>query len=486
MAKGGRRVRLTGTTVIDRLSERRHLWLLIFDASVWMFAVTFAAFARLDFEPSRVPWSLTFAVAAIAACLFTVVAWVTRLHDGRSPLGSLDEMIHLGTITLCVGVLIYFANLLTPDPPLPRSVPLIATLCAILVMAWGRVMVRAIGENSAPDPRSQRGQPVLVIGAGDGGRQLIRSMHRYPTSRWYPAGILDDDPHNRYLRIEGVPVIGTSAELVSAAEKVCVSTVVVAIPSADATFLRRVSSLAADSHIAVKVLPGVNSLLTGRVGIKDVRDIDIPDLLGRRQISTDIASVASYLTGKRILVTGAGGSIGSELCRQISRWHPAELIMLDRDESALHAVQLSMDHRALLDSPDLVLADIRDDARIQQIFRDRRPHVVFHAAALKHLPLLEQYPAEAVKTNVWGTLTVLEAAQAVGVERFVNISTDKAANPICVLGYSKRIAEGLTACIASEVDGSYLSVRFGNVLGSRGSVLTAFATTVGKGDSCLS
>src|SRR5664279_2289088 len=481
MAKGGRRVRLTGTTVIDRLSERRHLWLLTFDAVAWILAVAFAALARLDFEPSSVPWGLTFAVAAIAACLFTVVAWVTRLHDGRSPLGSLDEMIHLGSVTLCVGVLIYFANLLTPDPLLPRSVPLIATLCAILMMAWGRVMVRAIRENSDLDPPSQRGQPVLVIGAGDGGRQLIKSMHHDPTSPWYPTAILDDDPHNRHLRIEGVPVIGTSAELVSAAEKVGVSTVVVAIPSADAAFLRRVSSLAADARIAVKVLPGVNNLLTGRVGIKDVRDIDIPDLLGRRQINTDIASVASYLTGKRILVTGAGGSIGSELCRQISRWHPAELIMLDRDESALHAVQLSMDRRALLDSPDVVLADIRDEARIRQIFQDRKPQVVFHAAALKHLPLLEQYPAEAVKTNIWGTLTVLEAAQAVGVERFVNISTDKAANPISVLGYSKRIAEGLTAAVAAEADGTFLSVRFGNVLGSRGSVLTAFAAQVAAG-----
>jgi len=467
--------------VIDRLSERRHLWLLVVDASAWILAVAFAAFARLDFEPSSVPWSLTIAVAAVAAGLFTVVAWITRLHDGRSPLGSLDEMIHLGTVTLCVGVLIYFANLLTPDPPLPRSVPLIATLCAILVMAWGRVMVRAIRENSAPESRSQRGQPVLVIGAGDGGRQLIKSMHHDPTSRWYPAGILDDDPHNRYLRIDGVPVVGTSADLVSVAEKVGVSTVVVAIPSADAAFLRRVSSLAADARIAVKVLPGVNNLLTGRVGIKDVRDIDIPDLLGRRQINTDIASVASYLTGKRILVTGAGGSIGSELCRQISRWHPAELIMLDRDESALHGVQLSIDCRALLDSPDVVLADIRDAPRIHQIFRDRQPHVVFHAAALKHLPLLEQYPAEAVKTNIWGTLNVLEAAQEVGVERFVNISTDKAANPISVLGYSKRIAEGLTASIASQAEGTYLSVRFGNVLGSRGSVLTAFAAQIAAG-----
>jgi FlaA1/EpsC-like NDP-sugar epimerase len=180
-------------------------------------------------------------------------------------------------------------------------------------------------------------------------------------------------------------------------------------------------------------------------------------------------------------VTGAGGSIGSELCRQIHRWKPASLIMLDRDESALHALQLSIEGRALLDSPDVVLADIRDEPRILEIFRERRPEVVFHAAALKHLPMLEQYPSEAVKSNIWGTQSVLQAAQAAHVQLFVNISTDKAANPVSVLGYTKRIAEGLTASMAAEADGTYLSVRFGNVLGSRGSVLTAFAAQIAAG-----
>ena len=459
---------------------------MTFDACVWIFAVAFAALARLDFDPSNVHWGVTLTAGVAAAALFTLIAWPARLHDGRAAMGSLEEMIQLSAAALGAGVTVYFVNLFAsvawPSwPYLPRSVPLIATLCAILVMAWGRAMVRAIRENAAPPDTDHRGQPVLVIGAGDGGRQLIKSMHRDPTSRWYPVGILDDDPHNRYLRIEGVPVLGTSAHLAPMAEKTGVSTVVVAIPSADAAFLREISGTAAEAGVAVKVLPGVNELLHGRVGIKDVRDIDIPDLLGRRQIDTDIASIAGYLTGQRVLVTGAGGSIGSELCRQISQWQPAELIMLDRDESALHGVQLSIEHRAMLDSPNVVLADIRDGDRIREIFAERRPQVVFHAAALKHLPMLEQYPAEAVKTNIWGTLTVLEAAQAVGVERFVNISTDKAANPISVLGYSKRIAEGLTAAVAAEAEGTFLSVRFGNVLGSRGSVLTAFAAQIAAG-----
>ena len=218
------------------------------------------------------------------------------------------------------------------------------------------------------------------------------------------------------------------------------------------------------------------------MGIRDIRDLNLKDLLGRNQLDTDIEAIAGYVTGKRVLVTGAGGSIGSELCRQIDRFAPAELIMLDRDESALHAVQLSLRGRAMLDSDDVVLCDIRDAQPLTQIFRRRRPDVVFHAAALKHLPMLEQYPAEAVKTNVIGTRNVLDAARAAGVRRFVNISTDKAANPESVLGYSKRVAERITATYAEDQDDAvYVSVRFGNVLGSRGSVLTAFADQIARG-----
>src|SRR5690606_22033025 len=210
--------------------------------------------------------------------------------------------------------------------------------------------------------------------------------------------------------------------------------------------------------------------------------INVADLLGRTKVDTDVSAVAGYLTGKRVLITGAGGSIGSELARQIHRLGCSELMLLDRDESALHAVQLSLHGRALLDTDEVILADIRDTSAVQRIFIERQPDVVFHAAALKHLPMLEQYPLEALKTNVHGTLNVLEAAAAAGVSYFVNISTDKAADPTSVLGLSKRVAERLTADVARRADtGTYLSVRFGNVLGSRGSVLTAFATQIAAG-----
>src|SRR5690606_10261987 len=213
-------------------------------------------------------------------------------------------------------------------------------------------------------------------------------------------------------------------------------------------------------------------LLDQRPSVTDVRDVEVTDLLGRRQIETDLEAIAECLRGRRVLVTGAGGSIGAELCRQIRRFEPAVLTMLDRDESALHAVQLSLSGRALLDSAETVLADLRDPAALARVFATHRPEVVVHAAALKHLPLLQRYPAEAVKTNIWGTMHLLELCA--DVDLFVNISTDKAANPVSVLGYSKRITERLTAHANQIYQGRFLNVRFGNVLGSRGSVLTAF------------
>jgi FlaA1/EpsC-like NDP-sugar epimerase len=232
----------------------------------------------------------------------------------------------------------------------------------------------------------------------------------------------------------------------------------------------------------VKVLPAVQNLNERPFDTSDIRDLTDEDLLGRRKVVIDLQQISDYLVNRRVLVTGAGGSIGSELCRQLARFNPAELIMLDRDESALHEVQLSIHGRALLNTPQTVLADIRDAETIKHIFNTRKPEVVFHAAALKHLPLLETYPTEAYQTNVLGTLTMLEASAQAGVGVFVNISTDKAANPISVLGYSKRIAERITAHFGKTVStGKYMSVRFGNVLGSRGSVLMSFRDQIAKG-----
>jgi len=467
--------------VTARLRQRRLLLLIIFDTAAWIAALALVAAVRLDVAEAPVPWIEVLQVGLLAAGLHVAGGWVVRLHHGRAATGSFDEMLLLGSVVASVTVIVTAVNALLPQPWLPRSVPFAAGFIALAFTGWGRAVWRRLQEREFEGRPEGVGRPTLVLGAGDGGRQLINSMLRDSERTWRPVGLLDDDPRKRHRRIRGVPVRGSLEDLETVVEATEAQAVVVAIPSANAALIRSIGRRARRLHVELKVVPGVNELFDGQVGISDIRDVDVTDLLGRHQVDTDVNAIASYLTGKRVLVTGAGGSIGSELCRQIHRFAPKRLIMLDRDESALHAVQLSIHGRTMLDSPDLVLADIRDSQLLLRIFEESQPEVIFHAAALKHLPILEQYPGEGVKTNVWGTLSVLEAAKATGVERFVNISTDKAANPISVLGYTKRLAEGLTAATAAEVEGTYLSVRFGNVLGSRGSVLTTFAAQIAAG-----
>ena len=466
---------------LERFQQHRVPLLMAFDAAMWVVALGMFAAVRLDLAGSPVQES-GLAIACVGVVVVHLaLGWLARLHQGRVVVGSFDESLLLGGVVATTGALLTVVNVLLPTQLLPRTVPVASTFLALVLQAGGRVLWRRLRERDMEQHDRTDAVPTLIMGAGDAGRQLLYSMLRDPSSRYRPVGFLDDDPAKRHRRLRGLPVLGTGADLKPAVESTGAELVVLAIPTAGAPVVRRMSRRARSVGVDIKVLPGINELFDGRVGVADMRDIKVADLLGRHQIDTDVEAIADYLTGKRVLVTGAGGSIGSELCRQIDRYGPAELIMLDRDESALHAVQLSISGRALLDTSDVVLGDIRDTDFLTGLFQQRKPDVVFHAAALKHLPMLEQYPGEAVKTNVWGTRSVLDAAKAAHVERFVNISTDKAANPCSVLGYSKRIAEGLTAAAAEESKGTFVSVRFGNVLGSRGSVLTSFAAQIQAG-----
>jgi FlaA1/EpsC-like NDP-sugar epimerase len=450
-----------------------------YDAMAWVGATMVATTLRYT-APSEAPWAHAGLIALALAGAYFLTGMAVHLHQGRARTGSLDEILLVACVASVSGAVVFAVNL--RDISVARSVPVGATICFIVVAGFGRGVWRALLEShqlfAGPRAYSQR---TLVVGAGDASRDLVASMLRDPAGIWKPVGLLDDDRAKRHLRIRGVPVLGDTSAIHEIVESTDAEVVVVAIPSASSETLARIAAAGRAAGAEVKVLPSTSELLRDHVGIRDIRDINLVDVLGRKQVDTDVESIAGYLTGRRVMVTGAGGSIGSELCRQIARFGPSELIMLDRDESALHGVQLSLTGRALLDGRDVVLCDIRDAPTLTQLFLSRRPEVVFHAAALKHLPMLEQYPGEAVKTNVVGTHNVLCAADQAGVERLVNISTDKAANPSSVLGYSKRIAERLTAAHAHRVNGTYLSVRFGNVLGSRGSVLTAFAGQIAQG-----
>ena len=466
--------------VLRFLGRHRTVVQGLIDGLAWTLAISFAVLFRSDFRVDSADLRGVLIVGALALLAQGMAGLACGLYTGRSRFGSFDEVMSLVKATTLSASCLAIINMV-PDPSLvPRSVPFGAGVVAVVLMAGVRYSWRLALERRRR-PNGDGCNRLLVFGAGEGALQVIPTLLRDPQSTYVPVGLLDDDPAKRNLRIMGVPMLGNRSTLAEAAKESRADSLLIAIPSAGPELVTAISESSRIAGLTVKVLPPVGELFEGRVDARDIRDVTTADLLGRHEIETDLEAIADYLTGQRVLVTGAGGSIGSELCKQIYRFAPERLIMLDRDESALHGVQLAIEGRALLDSPDLVLCDLRDRRAVDQVFARLRPDVVFHAAALKHLTLLEQHPAEAIKTNVWATLDLLEVTAAVGVKRFVNISTDKAADPCSVLGYSKRITERLTSHFASAAGGTYLSVRFGNVLGSRGSMLTSFQSQIERG-----
>lgn len=464
-----RGLRASRSTLARHVPVRR----VLADAVIWVVASAVGSLA-LGASPRHAA-----VIGLLGASVQLLIGAGTGLYRGKWRMGSFDEGRVVCAAALSGGAILvlirFVASLFSTTIAFSGSTPFVAVT--------GMLLARGLRRHSNERDRRPTGdmKPVLIYGAGDGGTQLVRAMLGNRSSRFLPVALLDDDPEKKNLRIQGVPVLGTRAELADVAERTNATLLILAMPSAGARVIRDLSEIAARAGVEVRVLPPTRELVEGTVALSDIREVTEADLLGRRTIDTDLTAIAGYLTGRRVLVTGAGGSIGSELCRQIDQFKPDQLIMLDRDESALHSVQMSLEGRALLDTRNLVVADIRDAARVDEVFAEHAPQVVFHAAALKHLSLLEMYPAEGWKTNVLGTNNVLRSAAKVGVNHFVNISTDKAADPESVLGYTKRIAERLTAWYANRTRGDWVSVRFGNVLGSRGSVLQAFRAQVDAG-----
>lgn len=457
---------------------RRCLWCVV-DALAIVVCFYVAATLRFDLDLGQ-----SFS-RPVTNCLILAVAAHLLIGTLWGPYavghvrGSYEEILDIAETALLWMVPLFFLVLAAPVDLGPRSLPVTGGALSVLAMFGARFVLRAV-RTRAGVAKTSEGRRTLIFGAGEGGRQLVRALVRDPSAGLVPVAVLDDDPRKRRLRIDGVRILGNRNDLVAVAARTEAEVLAIAVPSAHSDMLNDLRRRADEAELEVLVLPPASEMLGGPKA-SDLRSLDVRDLLGRRPVELDLEAIAGSIRGHRILVTGAGGSIGSELCRQIAKFGPAKLFMLDRDESGLHGTQVSLTGQGLLDDDTVVLADIRDAERMQEVFELTRPDVVFHAAALKHLPLLEQYPMEAWKTNVVGTLNVLKAARAAGVEVFVNISTDKAANPSSVLGYSKRLTERLTAHEATQGGGRYVSVRFGNVLGSRGSVITAFTQQIEQG-----
>jgi FlaA1/EpsC-like NDP-sugar epimerase len=448
------------------------------DLLAWLISAPAATLLRYDFAPPISVLLISALFGLIAGITQVFVGSILGLYRGRYIVASFEETIAVLTIALATTVSGFIFMLFIAPPEYARSIPLIAGGISLVLMVGGRAVRRFWFQRLA---LRRDGQRILIYGAGDLGEQIATLLLSASGGEGVPVGFLDDDPDKSRLRIRGVRVMGRILDLEAVHGLTRASVLLVAIPGVNSQKLSELDRRCQTLGMVLRVLPSTSELVGGAVKLGDISEVTEEDLLGRRPISTNEDSIFEFICGRRVLITGAGGSIGSEISRQVLRYGPSSLGLLDRDESALHALQLSINGQGLLTESGLLLGDIRDAQRLSDIFQEFKPEIVFHAAALKHLPLLEAAPSEAFKTNVLGTLNVVESALNCGASIVVNISTDKAAQPTSILGFSKLLTERICVSFSEATSSRITSVRFGNVLGSRGSVIDTFRYQIAHG-----
>lgn len=426
---------------------------------------------------------LTFTLAAVGFTLLFM--HFTGLYARYWPYASIEEMWRLLGVMLAVTVsstvVTFSLGVGLGLFPFPRSVPVIFLFLGTTAVVLPRFGVRLIAHAERRRRRKLRAKPVLIMGAGDAGEKISRELLDSGQTERLLVGFVDDNEYKKNMRIHGVPVLGTRHDIPQLVDQHAIQQVIIAMPTAPGSIIREVVRICEEVDVVTQTVPSLYGLIDGSVNVQQLRNVDIEDLLRREPIRTDFSAVSALLTGRKVLVTGGGGSIGSELCRQIVRCKPAELILLGHGENSIFNIfhELRQLDPTITLSP--VIADVRFPDRIMAIFSKYQPDIVFHAAAHKHVPLMEANPGEAVTNNVFGTHNLLAAAQATDVQQFVMISTDKAVNPTNVMGASKRSAELLVHQAAERTGRPYVAVRFGNVLGSRGSVVLTFKRQIAAG-----
>lgn len=471
--------RMTRLWIDIRRHRRFFLWIL--DLFLFCLALVLALALRFDFVIPREFLAHIEVVLLVTALSMTLTFRLAGLFNSLWEFASVDELISIGAAAV-TGSAITFGALQLLGIPFPRSCYI---LLAILVMALNggvrfayRALRRSRKYRSLPEMSGRR---VLIFGGGEAGAMVIREMKQNPQIGKFPVAILDDDPGKMNRRISGVPIVGTREHLNEALVDYAVDEIVIAIPTAPARTIREIVNLCKETRKSLLILPGIYELLDGQVSIKKLRDVNLEDLLGREPVESDLEGISRYVTGRVVLVTGAGGSIGSELCRQIARFSPSVLLMLDIYENSLYDIANELAYRYPDLPREVLIASIRDETRMESVFRQWKPSIVFHAAAHKHVPLMEHNPWEAIKNNVLGTRHVAMLADRYGADKFIMISTDKAVNPTNVMGASKRMAEMVVQTLNAVSRTEYVAVRFGNVLGSNGSVIPLFREQIRKG-----
>jgi len=467
---------------------KRRSFFFLFDTLLISGAMYFSFWCRFNGDiPSRYDETIFYYIGLAIVCkLFFLLLY--NLYDiswrfvGLNELFKLFKAVSFGSLAL--GMSLYLLRLIEPFSAtvFPRSVLIIDYLFSLVFIGGLRISKRVLLEGLKSTLKAKGPmRRVLIVGAGSAGEQIVRDMIREKSSHFVPVGFIDDDPSKRSIKIHGIKVLGKKEDIPRIIESNKIDEVLIAIPSAESKEIKAIVDSVREVKAMndIKILPGTVDLVNGKVSLSDVKKVRLEDLLGREPVEIDYEAIKEFIEGKTVLVTGAGGSIGSEVVETASRFNPRQLIALDNDETELFYLE-----NRIKDSDNRIIynvGDIRDSNRVSEIFDTYRPNIVIHAAAYKHVPLLESHLNEAVKTNILGTKILAEQSVRNEVEKFIFVSTDKAINPTSIMGATKRCGEELLKALDLENETEFVSVRFGNVLGSRGSVIPVFQSQIKRG-----
>lgn len=468
----------------DVIVRYRRALVVAVHLALWTLAYAGAFLLRFEFEVPREYFRDAPMLLAVLLVIRTAVYWRFGLFHGLWRYSGMRDLMQLVKAATLSSAAFIIALVFLVHAAFPRTVIVLDWLLTIMLVGGVRFSIRTVREVAVQNAMPRSGESrrrILVLGAGDAGEMLMRDIIRAHSRRYAPVGFLDDSPSKQSASIHGVPVLGPLALTPEIAIREKVDEIILAIPSLRGRELRRIVEICRPTGAEIRTLPDVGSLIDGEVTVNQLHEVKIDDLLGREPVTLDTEAIGEFLRGRVVLVTGAGGSIGSELCRQICRFGPKRLLLVEQAENALFLIDrnLKAEHPEIDAIP--YLADICDSRRLEAIFQRETPEVVFHAAAHKHVPMMESNCGEAIKNNVFGTKKVADVADRYRVKTFVMVSTDKAVNPTSVMGVSKRVAEIYVQALSQRSLTHYVTVRFGNVLGSAGSVVPLFKEQIAKG-----
>lgn len=462
-------------------ARTRKLILLFIDIILVNLSYLFSYILRFDgklpLEYLQTHWEISFLVLIIKLPIF----YLFKLYNSIWKYASIDELLKIIAAAL-VGNTLFLICLFLTQIHLPRSMYVLPILMDIILLGGSRFSYRALRRfNYYLSGKDHQQKRVLIVGAGEAGSMLINELKRHKELGTKPVALIDNDPTKQGRSIHGVTVLGKKEDIVRIVKEKNIDEIIIAIPSASPNNIKEIINECQKTKCKLKIIPGIFELVGGKVSVSQIRDVEIEDLLGRDAVQLDLKAITEYLQDRVVLVTGGGGSIGSELCRQIAKNSPAKLLILDIHENSIYDLQQELKHMYPNLNMEALIASVRDRARLENIFAQFHPEVVFHAAAHKHVPLMEHNPTEAIKNNVFGTLNLAECSAKYKTKRFVLISTDKAVNPTNIMGASKRVCEMLIQSLNRISTTEFVAVRFGNVLGSNGSVIPLFKKQIAYG-----